>query len=465
MGGLTVAFGIVEAALGADQEAINVSANNVGNTGTPGYTREVANWQESSPVTIGSQSYGTGATVSSVTSQRDRVLEERLQQQIQAQSSADAMQSGLTSVQSIFNQISSANGTGGIGGALNGFFSSISELEANPSDLSVRETVLSSAQGLAASFNSAASQLTSQATALNQQVGTTVQQVNALTSAIASLNQQIESVSPHTDGGTLEDQRQQDLQQLSGLIGFNSIKTENNGLTLTTGNGSVLLAGGTSYALSASTSGSAAAVYSGKTDITSSITGGSLGGTLQVLTGSIPATSNALDQLANSLATSINTVQQGGADLNGNPGTALFTLPSSVAGSAAGISVAFSDPALIAAAQAGSGPGSNANAILLANVANAPVVNGATPSDAYAQMQATIGSSLQQVQTNAVALNASVTQLQTQRNSLSAVSQDEEAANLQTLERSYQAASKVFSILDSLVATALNLGVPGVPTQ
>ena len=56
-------------------------------------------------------------------------------------------------------------------------------------------------------------------------------QVNALTSAIAQLNQQIQSVSGGGDAGTLEDQRQQDLSQLSQLIGINEISTENNGLS------------------------------------------------------------------------------------------------------------------------------------------------------------------------------------------------------------------------------------------
>ena len=62
-------------------------------------------------------------------------------------------------------------------------------------------------------------------------------QVNSLTSAIAQLNTQIQASSPNTDAGTLEDQRQQDLSQLSQLIGTNQITTENNGISLTTSSG------------------------------------------------------------------------------------------------------------------------------------------------------------------------------------------------------------------------------------
>ncbi|MEO6830465.1 MAG: flagellar basal body rod C-terminal domain-containing protein, partial [Acidobacteriaceae bacterium] len=61
--------------------------------------------------------------------------------------------------------------------------------------------------------------------------------------------------------------------------------------------------------------------------------------------------------------------------------------------------------------------------------------------------------------TQNLAQQASLSQVQGQQNSLSAVSLNEEAANLQTYERAYQSASQVFSILNTLMATTLNLGL------
>jgi flagellar hook-associated protein 1 FlgK len=52
-----------------------------------------------------------------------------------------------------------------------------------------------------------------------------------------------------------------------------------------------------------------------------------------------------------------------------------------------------------------------------------------------------------------------VTQLQSQRDTLSGVNLNDEAASMQQFERSYQAASEVFGILNSIMASALNLGV------
>ena len=55
----------------ADQNALNVTANNVANQNTPGYTREVVSWQPSDAVTLSGASYSTGITTTAV-SQRDR---------------------------------------------------------------------------------------------------------------------------------------------------------------------------------------------------------------------------------------------------------------------------------------------------------------------------------------------------------------------------------------------------------
>ena len=114
-----------------------------------------------------------------------------------------------------------------------------------------------------------------------------------------------------------------------------------------------------------------------------------------------------------------------------------------------------------AAAATGNGPGDGSNAQLMANLANQSIVAGATPSSYYAEFLANLGSNVQSLQTQVSSVTASLTQLTTQQGSLSGVSQDEEAMNLETYERSYQAASQTFNILDTIMNAALNLGVEG----
>ncbi len=168
-----------------------------------------------------------------------------------------------------------------------------------------------------------------------------------------------------------------------------------------------------------------------------------------------------INTLAYSLATSVNSIQESGADENGNPttGTPLFNITSSANGAAAGISVAITDPSQIAAAGAGEGSADGSNAESMANLANQSIVGGSTPEDYYSNFLAQLGSNVQSVQTAVSSVTTSLTQLTTQQATLSGVNQNTEAANLETYERAYQSASQTFTILNTLMGSALNLGV------
>jgi flagellar hook-associated protein 1 FlgK len=398
---------------------------------------------------------------------RNSVLEERLDQQQQLASASSARLTALNTMQALFTPDSgSASSTAGdIGSDLTSFFSSFSSLEANPTDNALRQNVLSTAATLAGDISNAADSLNSQRSALNQEAAGVTSQVNSLTGAIAQLNQQIMTTSPDADAGTLEDQRQQDLSQLSQLIGINQIKTENNGLSITTTSGQLLLSGGSSFQLTTGTVNGVTNFYLGGTDITSQLAsgGGELGGYLTARDEDIPGALASLDQLAYSVSTQVNTQNNAGTDLDGVTGTVaaplnIFNSPAAVPGSAASMSVVMTDPNQIAAAGLGDGTGDNSNATAMANLANQSIVNGQTPTDYYANFVSTLGATVSGVQTENTTQNASVTQLQTQNDALSSVNLNDEASSMTTLERSYQAASQVFAMLNTVMASALNLG-------
>jgi flagellar hook-associated protein 1 len=168
--------------------------------------------------------------------------------------------------------------------------------------------------------------------------------------------------------------------------------------------------------------------------------------------------SSALDTLANGIATQVNQVNAQGLDGNGNPGQPLFTIPAGVAGSAAAIAVASNDPQSIAAAATGEGSAGNTNAQAMADLSTANIAGGTSADSFYAAMLDQIGNATASATANSTLQETALTQLTTQRDSLSAVSLDQEASNLTQYQRSYQAASQVFAIVNSLLASALNLG-------
>jgi flagellar hook-associated protein 1 FlgK len=451
---------IAQQALMANQEALNVTGNNVANQNTAGYTRQVVSFQMVDAVTLSGSTYGSGVTASA-TSQRNRVLEQQVQQQIQSQGQSGALESALQQIQNIFglsSTTSSASSTV-LGTAIDSFFSSLSTLASNPSNTATRQSVLAAANNLAAAFNSTSNQLSRVSTTLNQQVVGDVSQVNSLTKTIASLNTQITALSPNADAGALEDQRQQAIAQLSQLVGLDQISTDNNGITLTTSGGAVLVSGNQSFALSTTQVGGTTHILAGGQDVTSNLTGGDLGGVLEARDQQLPSYQSALDNLAFAVGTQVNQQNALGVDGNGNPGAALFSLPAVSSGAAALIQVATADPNAVAAAATGQGSAGNTNASALANLASANIVSGQTASGFLASFLGQIGSDTAAAMTNNSAQQATLTQLTTQRDSLSGVSLDQEASNLTQYQRAYQAASQVFNIANSIMASAINLGV------
>ncbi|HEY1253187.1 MAG TPA: flagellar hook-associated protein FlgK [Terracidiphilus sp.] len=469
MGTINSAFSIIAQALDADQQALNVVANNVANANTPGYTLETPDWQENRPLNDNGNLVGQGVTETGATSQRDRVLESRLDQQQQLAASTGSRLTALNTLQALFtpDSGSSTSTAGDIGSDITNFFASFSNLEANSTDNSLRQAVLSSAGTLAGDISNAAASLNEQRSALDQETAGVAGQVNSLTTAIAQLNQQIQTTSPNADAGTLEDQRQYDISQLSQLVGINQITSENNGLAITTTSGQLLASDGTSYPLTTGTVNGVTNFFLGNTDVTSELAtgGGSLGGQLTARDLDIPNALDALNHLAYGISTAVNTQNNAGTDLNGNTGTAasplnIFSQPTAVAGSAVNMSVVMTDPNQIAAAGLGDGTGNNSNAVALAALANQSIVNGQSPIDYYSNFVTTLGSTVSNVQTENTAQAASVTQLQTQNDALSGVNLNDEAASMTTFERTYQSAAQVFTMLNNIINSVMNLGEP-----
>jgi len=460
MGTLTGLMSLTNAALEADQSAINVTANNVANQNTAGYTRETVSFQASDAVSL-SGYQGLNESVSATTvSQRSRVLEQQLQQQTQSSTASNAVLTALQNIQSMFGLTSTSSDASSttLGSAMNTFFSSLTALSSNPTDAATQTAVLTAASTLASAFNSTSQGLSTETTSLNSQIATAAQQVNGLTATIAKLNQQITTLSPNQDAGTLEDARQQAILQLSSILGVDQITTQNNGITLTASDGTVLVSGNQSYALSTTTIAGNTAIVAGDppTPLTNDLQGGAIGGMLQARDQAIPPMQSAIDQLAYAMGAAVNTQNEAGTTSSGTAGAAIFTLPTTATGAAATISVVAGSE--IATAGVGEGTSGTTNALALANLATTNILSGQTSTNNFAGFIGSLGSAVSSATTQNTANTASLAQAQTQRDSLSAVSLDDEATSLTNYQRSYEAAAKVFDIVDQMMADALNLG-------
>jgi flagellar hook-associated protein 1 FlgK len=447
----------------AQQGALEVVANNIANSNTPGYSREVPNFEESPPILSGHTMVGTGVTMSSVESVRDNILNLRIQQETSQQSSLGSYVNSMNQVQALFNE---TQGTG-LQTDLSNFFNSFQSLATDPTSSSLRQSVIIAGQDLAGAFSQTSDNLATIQQGLDQSVVQTVQQVNQLTAQVANLNQQIQEVSNSGDNpGSLEDQRDEALSKLSGLVDTAVIYADDGTVSVTTTNGALLVSGNQSDALTTqiNTATGMNDVYAQGTDITSSIAGGQLQGLINARDDAIPSVQSSLDNLAAGLISAVNTQQKAGFDLNGAQGVNFFTpfAPSasgSNAGAAATMTVALTDPDQVAASSDGS-QGDNSNATAMAGLQNQPIISGQTPGDYYSNLIDQVGNKVSNSTSEQEAVGLVLQQLTNQQGSISGVSLDEEATNLVMYQRAYEAAARVISVVDELNYETIEMFTP-----
>jgi flagellar hook-associated protein 1 FlgK len=458
MGGINTSLSIALQALDATQGALDATSNNIANANTPGYTREVAQFSENAETVSGSDVSGGGVTLDGLQSVRDELLNLQIQQQTSLQGSADAQSSTLQQIQSYFTTASG----GDIASALSSFSTNLSQLSADPTSSAAQQGVISSGQDLANSFNNTASGLISAQSDANGQVTQTVAQINSLTTQIAQLNGQLsQSATTANNGGTVEDQRDELVQQLSALTGI-SITQNSDGETITTGNGTPLVMGNQSFTLQTTTGtdGMQQVLDSNGNNITTSIQGGTLGGAIEVRDQTIPDMLTQLNTLASQFATAFNAAQAQGFDSNGNAGQNFFSVPTNPADAASGISVAISDPSLVAISSDGSA-GSNGNIANLSAALTNALPSGQTAAAAYSNLVFQVGNTASNASAQSTAIGLNLQQLTNQQGSVSAVDTNQEATNLLLYQTAYEAAARIVSTIQQLGTVTLNMGTTG----
>jgi flagellar hook-associated protein 1 FlgK len=451
--GLGGSLSIATEALGAQTAALEVANNNIANANTPGYSRELVSLSSAASVQNGT-SVDEGVSYQGFTTVRDAVLGMAINAATSDQGSLTAQNALLTQVNSAFS-----GSTTGIGASLSKLFSDLSALSTNPADPSARQTVLSDAKALTDAFHQGASALSNASSAANQQVSTAVAQVNGLSRQIATLNGQIATAEASgEDGGALADQRDELTTQMAQLVGVSTTQTDGTP-TLTTTNGSPLVIGSSSYQLQVTTApdGTAHVLDGQGTDITDELRGGTIGGAITARDNIIPGLSQQLDALVSQFASAMNTAQATGYNLNGNPGTAMFAIPAT-GSTSAGITVALTGGSELALSGDGSA-GSSGNLKALLAVQSASLPGGANPTDSYASLVGNIGFAGSQVSSNLAATTSSLQQLTSQQDSESAVSIDEETANLIRYQQAYSASARVISTINDLYTTLMNISL------
>ena len=172
--------------LQAFQRALDTTANNVANAGTPGYTRQRVDIVTRPSQAFGDGFFGSGARVSGVQRIEDQFLNARVQT---STSDVTRLNSYLSLIQRVENVLSDSQG--GLDNALQNFFNSLQDLSNDPASIPARQVLLSNADTLVARFKD----LDQRYSDINQEINTRligdVNEINSIASGIADLNQAI----------------------------------------------------------------------------------------------------------------------------------------------------------------------------------------------------------------------------------------------------------------------------------
>ena len=315
----------------AFQQALSVTSNNVSNAATPGYSLQNVNLKEALGQGTASGYLGSGVDVQSIT----RSYDETLAQQVRSSNSSyQSFNTVATQAAQIDNMLSDTST--GLTATLQSFINGLQSVSTAPSSTAQRQVLLSKAQAVTQVLRNYQTQISQADRNLEQQVGTTVTQINSISRSIAALNAQIaaaESGTGQTPNG-LMDQRDQLIDQLSQYVNVSAVTGGDGQMNIYMGTGQALVISSSAQALVATPNANdpgklnISVSNGGATpiDITSEITGGSLGGLLVTRSQVLDPTQNALGQIAIGLAAVMNQQQAGGMDLTGAQGQPMFSV-------------------------------------------------------------------------------------------------------------------------------------------
>ena len=296
--------------LAAAKAGIAVISNNVANSGVASYSLQT---QDVSTLDAGNQAYGVriGAVSTSINAA------------LLASSFSMASNVGAATVQSqVLSAINDTQGTPGAGNSLADMVSALQSafttLQADPSSQTQQSAAVSAAGSLASSINTTATTITTQENSVQSQIVTAVGTLNSALATVQSTTQQIMAAT--ASGGStanLEDERGAALQTLSSTLNFQYSEQPDGNISISTQNGMSVPLDSTFSTQSAVLSPASTApgsstvpaimLQSGNlatpaVNVTSQLTGGSLGALIQLRDTTLPAYTASLDKFSANLA-------------------------------------------------------------------------------------------------------------------------------------------------------------------
>jgi flagellar hook-associated protein 1 FlgK len=462
--------------LTAFERAIEVTQNNVSNASTPNYAtqRLDLNAMPFDPLAglIG------GVSAGDVQSLRNEFAEGTVERAQTSLGTASQQSASLAAVQSALN----LSASDGIPATLGALFQSFSAWSQDPLSQASRQAVMTSAQQVVDTFKTTVTNLQQVTQDTQRQIGQSVDQINAYAQQLATYNTELRT--GDRGDAALDAKIHNTLESLAQIVNFTASMQADGTVTVMVGGQAPLVVGDRQYAITAQIADpplppgnpgvppSASILDTSGQDISAKISGGSLGALLEThnkvlasLLGDAQQPGE-LNRLAQTIADRVNQLFMAGNISDGPPppaGIPLYSYDTSNAThTAATLIVA---PGATADQLAAIDPGlpyvSNGTALKLAALANpqdaADQIDNVSYVEFFGNLAAGVGRRLAAATDQKGIQQQVLTQAQSMRQQTSGVSLDEQATLLVEFQRAYQANAQLFSVLNSLTQTTVNM--------
>jgi flagellar hook-associated protein 1 len=314
----------------AFQRALDVTSHNITNANTPGYSRQLPDFQTRTPQYLGGNWVGAGADVAAVNRAYDNFLSDQARSASSAYSQSNTYATQAARVSNLFG-----DSTTGLSATMQKFVNALQSVADAPTSVAARQTMLSQAQTLVDRLKSYDASLKSLDSQVNASISSEADSITSLARGIANLNKQI--ATGYAQSGQapndLLDQRDKLIDELATHVNVSVVKTDDNQLNVFIGNGQPLVVGADPAKVVATSdpydpTRKRLAVQSsvGTIDITGSLSGGTLGGLLGFRTEMLDPARNTIGKISVALADVMNEQHNAGMDLNGDMGGDFFSV-------------------------------------------------------------------------------------------------------------------------------------------
>jgi flagellar hook-associated protein 1 len=451
---LSVGLNTVMRALLTQQQAMDITSQNVANANTEGYTRQRVHMQAVAPA--GVPSVGGGVDVQGIERIRDQFLDFQIRMESGSEGEYRMRSESLAMAEISLNEPSE----GGLLQLMDAFFNAWRDLANAPEETTARQAVIEAGSALAFAGQRANGTFTALQDDANSRISSTVDEINSLASEVARLNQQIMSQRVGGDPASeLTDQRDMALDRLSQITNLQVIEKGSGETDLFIG-GRALVLSNKNFELYVDPNILNNNYFDVKWTADSTVaqfSTGEMKGLLLQRDTDLPARVADLDTLIGQLIVDVNAVHAAGFASDGvTTGTAFFTGTDSsdVAVNAAVVA----SPALVAAAAVAAATGDNTNAHTMTGLQFAlNLVGGTQTYDAfYTGMVTKLGVGARDTAALAANQQQVITRVEQLRQSVSGVNLDEEMVALVQYQRAYEAAAQIISKIDEMLDRLIN---------